>query len=74
MGTAKLRSAPCLPLDSSKLPRAILPDSQPAADQRNSNINSGNATFSSASAARLKPLRPPGPTLAQANRLASGAG
>src|SRR5208283_4520852 len=66
-GTAKLRSAPCLPLDSSKLPRAILPDSQPAADQRNSNI-------SSASAARLKPLRPPGPTLAKATRLASGAG
>ena len=56
-GTAKSRSAPCLPFDSSKLLRATLPTSQPAADQRNSNsnIDSGNATFSSASAARLRP-------------------
>jgi hypothetical protein len=57
-GTAKSRSAPCLPFDGSKLLRATSPTSQPAADQRNSNIDSGNATFSSALAARLKPLCP----------------
>ena len=50
-GTAKLRLAPCLPLDSSKLLRAIRAGSQPNADQRNSNINS-------ASAARLRLLCP----------------
>jgi hypothetical protein len=32
-GTAKSRSAPCLPVDSSKLLRATLPTRQPAADQ-----------------------------------------
>ena len=52
-----LRSAPCLPLESSKLLRATQAGSQPDADQRNSNI-------SSASAARLRPLCPPEPTLA----------
>jgi hypothetical protein len=52
-----LRSAPCLPLESSKLLRAAQAGSQPDADQRNSNI-------SSASAARLRPLCPPEPTLA----------
>ena len=56
-GTAKLRSAPCLPLESSKLLRATQAGSQPDADQRNSNI-------SSTSAARLRPLCPPEPTLA----------
>jgi hypothetical protein len=57
-GTAKSRSAPCLPFDNSKLLRATRPDSQPAADQRNADVDSGNATFSSAWAARLKPLCP----------------
>jgi hypothetical protein len=52
-----LRSAPCLPLESSKLLRATQAGSQPDADQRNSNI-------SSASAARLRPLCSPEPTLA----------
>jgi hypothetical protein len=52
-----LRSAPCLPLESSKLLRATQAGSQPDADQRNSNI-------SSASAARLRPLCSPGPTMA----------
>ena len=36
--TAKFRSAPCLPLESSKLLRATRAGSQPATDQRNSNI------------------------------------
>ena len=66
-GTAKLRSAPCLPLESSKLLRATRAGSQPVADPRNSNIIS-------ASAARLRPLCSPGPTLAIATRPASGAG
>jgi hypothetical protein len=42
-GTAKLRSAPCLPFDSSKLLRATHAGSQPDADQRNSNISSASA-------------------------------
>jgi hypothetical protein len=47
-GPAKSRSAPCLPFDTSKLLRAARPDSQLAADQRNADVDIGNATFSSA--------------------------
>ena len=47
-GTAKSRSAPCLPFDNSKPLRVARPDSQPAADQRNADVDIGNATFSSA--------------------------
>ena len=56
-----------LALESSKLLRATRAGSQPAADQRNSNI-------SSASAARLRPLCLQAPTLAKATRPASRAG
>src|SRR5271168_3056128 len=48
-----LRSAPCLPLESSKLLRAAQAGSQPDADQRNSNISSASGA-----------LCPPEPTLA----------
>jgi hypothetical protein len=61
-----LRSAPCLPLESSKLLRATQAGSQPDADQRNSNI-------SSASAARLRPSARQSQRR-QGTRSASGAG
>jgi hypothetical protein len=66
-GTAKLRSAPCLPSKAANYYAPPAPAVSPATDQRNSNI-------SSASAARLRPLCLPGPTLAKATRPASRAG
>jgi hypothetical protein len=65
-GTAKFEIGAVPALESSKLLRATQAGSQPDADQRNSNI-------SSTSAARLRPLCPPEPTLAS-DRSASGAG
>jgi hypothetical protein len=52
-------SAPCLPLDTGKLLRATRLGSQPARDQQDNNIDSGKASFSSASPAWWTPLCPP---------------
>jgi hypothetical protein len=49
------RRTPCLPLDTGKLLRATRLGSQPAPDQQDNNIDSGKASFSSASPAWLTP-------------------